>query len=131
MQLSVQKRNQYIALSVAVVAFAVLTFIWMCLGAEAYPSPAVWILCAFAFYIPVACMASVFHFLVTDIRSASTRTVNLFHLAYRLLSRYSVVFRRDILLVPPLSGLSLLYTSLLGHLALCSRWHPSTYPQLK
>ena len=67
-----QKRNQYIAASLAVVASAVLIFLWMCLELPTYPSPAVWGLTAFAIYIPVICMASLYRSLVTEIQTAPT-----------------------------------------------------------
>jgi len=131
MQAVTEKRNQYIFATLGVVALAVLIFMWMCLELPTYPSPAVWALTAFAIYIPVICMASVFRSLVTDVKAAPTETLNFVSSASLSLARFSTAFRRAFLWFVPSSVPSPRWTYSLPYLALGSKWHPSTHPQLK
>ena len=131
MQTIDQKRNQYIAASLAVVASAVLIFLWMCLELPTYPSPAVWGLTAFAIYIPVICMASLYRSLVTEIQTAPTETLNFVAFVSLALARFSTAFRRAFLWFVPSSEPSPLWIYSLHYLALRCKWHPSNHPQLK
>lgn len=111
--------------------FAVLIFVWMCLELPTYPSPTVWALTAFAIYIPVICMASVFRSLVTEIQAAPTETLNFVAFSSLSLARFSTAFRRALLWYVPSSVSSPQCICSLHYLALRCRWHPSTHPQLK
>ena len=131
MQISAQKKDQYIAASLAALAFAVLIFLWMCLEVPTYPSPTVWALTAFAIYLPIVCMASVFRSLVTDVRTAPAKALNSVAFASLSLARYSTGFGRAFLWVAPSLVTSLQWAYSLRHLALQSKWHSSTNPQLE
>ena len=96
-----------------------------------YPSPTVWALTAFAIYLPIVCMASVFRSLVTDVRTAPAKALNSVAFASLSLARYSAGFGRAFLWVAPSLVTSLQWAYSLRHLALQSKWHSSTNPQLE
>jgi len=131
MQLFAHKKDQYIVASLAALAFAVLIFLWMCLEVPTYPSPSVWALTAFAIYLPIVCLASVFRSLVTDVRTAPAKALNYATIASLSLARYSTGFGRALLWVAPSLVTSLQWAHSLRLLALHSQWHPSTNPQLE
>lgn len=131
MPTSVERRNQYVAASLAALAFAVLMFLWMCVELPTYPSPTVWALTAFAIYFPVVCLISAFRSLVTDLRTAPAKTLNSVASVILSRARYSPGFRRAFLWIAPILESSLQWVYSLQCLALCSKWHPSSNPQLK
>ena len=131
MQISVEKRRQYIAASLAGLAFAVVMFLWMCVEVPTYPSPAVWALSAFAMYFPVVCLVAAFRSLVAELRTAPAKTLNSVASIILSRARYSTGFRRAFLWIARTLESSLQWVYSLQYLALCSKWHPSFSPQLK
>ena len=131
MQESTQKRNQYLAASLGVIALADLIFVWMCLEFATYPSQTVWVLTAAAIYLPVVCMVSVFRTLVADISSAPSETLNFVTSLSLTLARFSTASSALFHWLVPSTGSSLEGAYAPHNLAHFSKWHPSKNPQLK